>query len=118
MKKTISINYFTFQLESQSTKANGYLKEIEELGKQLESELEKLDYDITLPSFTDWGYTFDAEKKGKNHSVIIEVEDLEKSKFKLTIEPNKKMFQFNFNSEKSIYELLQKIKKLNLGMEF
>ena len=109
---------FHFKPESGFTEDNGYVKEVKELGEKMEIELEKLGYQITIPSFTDWGYVFNATLKAKTVCVIIEIENLDQGSFELAFKPEKKWYQALSSFDSVIRPLQSQIKYLDLKMNF
>lgn len=59
----------------------------QQIGEELEKELESLGFQVELPTSADWGYVFRTKSDGQNCDISIV--HLEENSFGIAIEPEK-----------------------------
>ena len=118
MKTNLHTYYFTWNNGSEFSINNGYATQIKDLGEKIEKGLESLGYIISCSSFTDWGYAFETTKNNKQINVIIEIQNLDNSKFRMSFKPNKHYYQIFSSFKESSSELYENIKHQDLRMKF
>ena len=85
----MTIKHLKFRNESRNISPNSLLDE--EVGKFIEMELEK-ECNVSLPSNTDWGYTFKIKIKQISFDIIIEFRETPKY-LQIRIIPDLNIFQ-------------------------
>ena len=88
------------------------------IGEKLEEELERLGYQVKLPTSADWGYVFRTKSDGQ--SFDLSVVHLDKNNFGIAIEPEKGLLadiskHFKKPDAKAIKEWLEEILTTDVG---
>ena len=82
------------------------------IGEELEKELESLGYQVELPTSADWGYVFRTKSDGQTFDVSVV--HLDRNNFGIAIEPEKGLLadiykHFKKPDAKAIKQLIEEI---------
>jgi hypothetical protein len=91
----------------------------QQIGRELENELERLGYQVTLPISADWGYVFRVKTNGQ--TLDISVVPLNRNSFGVAIEPKKRLLStitsyFRQPNAKGIKEWVEDILAIDVGV--
>jgi hypothetical protein len=92
----------------------------QQIGEELERELERLGYHVELPTPADWGYVFRTKSNGQN--LDISVVPLSENNFGVAIEPEKGLLSditryFKQPDIKGIKEWIEEILATDIGVK-